>query len=183
MEQAAEYVVARDAPQEHSVDVPCETQPAPPADEGKREVVAGARPRRYSPGMGQARKRKIRLVVALVAAVLLAVALVFTSLNASSEAVSPSGLRDARSGVSYQLTGKVQAGSVHRASGGMSFRVRDRDGSASVAVRYAGAVPDPFREGREVIVTVRRAGGVFVAQRDSLVTKCPSKFTEEATRS
>ena len=42
-------------------------------------------------------------------------------------------------------------------------------------------MPDPFREGREVIVTVRKQGGQFVGEKDSLVTKCPSKFTEDAT--
>jgi cytochrome c-type biogenesis protein CcmE len=41
-------------------------------------------------------------------------------------------------------------------------------------------VPDPFREGREVIVTGRVEDGTFVAERDSLVTKCPSKFSDEA---
>jgi cytochrome c-type biogenesis protein CcmE len=40
-------------------------------------------------------------------------------------------------------------------------------------------VPDPFREGREVIITVRRQGDVFVGEKDSLVTKCPSKFEEQ----
>ena len=45
-------------------------------------------------------------------------------------------------------------------------------------VRYTGAVPDPFREGREVIVDVRKQGDVFVGEKDSLVTKCPSKFTD-----
>ena len=44
--------------------------------------------------MQPARKRKIRLVVALSAAVLLAVALVYTSINASSEAVPPERSRD-----------------------------------------------------------------------------------------
>ena len=46
--------------------------------------------------------------------------------------------------------------------------------------RYTGTVPDPFREGREVIVTGQLEDGTFVAERDSLVTKCPSKFTEQA---
>jgi cytochrome c-type biogenesis protein CcmE len=55
--------------------------------------------------------------------------------------------------------------------------VRDRNGRASVPVIYRGAVPEPFREGREVIVTVRRQGRAFVGEKDSLVTKCPSKFT------
>jgi cytochrome c-type biogenesis protein CcmE len=133
--------------------------------------------------MQPARKRRIRLVVALGAAVLLAVALVYTSINASSEAVSPGELARAQAGVAYQLTGKVQTGSVHTTSDGVDFRVRDRNGAASVPVTYRGAVPDPFREGREVIVTVRKEGPTFVGERDSLVTKCPSKFTEDATQS
>ena len=57
--------------------------------------------------------------------------------------------------------------------------MRDRNGRASVPVRYVGAVPDPFRNGREVIVTVRKRGGVFEGEKDSLVTKCPSKFTDK----
>ncbi|MDX6719295.1 MAG: cytochrome c-type biosis protein CcmE [Solirubrobacteraceae bacterium] len=133
--------------------------------------------------MAPARKRRIRLVAALSAAVLLAVALVYTSINASSEAVSPGELARAQSGVAYQLTGKVQTGSVRTTSDGVDFRVRDRNGAASVPVTYRGAVPDPFREGREVIVTVRKEGPTFVGERDSLVTKCPSKFTEDATQS
>jgi cytochrome c-type biogenesis protein CcmE len=44
-------------------------------------------------------------------------------------------------------------------------------------VSYAGAVPEAFREGREVIVTVRRRGAGFVGEPDTLITKCPSKFT------
>ena len=46
-------------------------------------------------------------------------------------------------------------------------------------VSYTGALPDPFRDGREIIVDVRKRGDTFVGQRDSLVTKCPSKFTAE----
>jgi cytochrome c-type biogenesis protein CcmE len=134
--------------------------------------------------MPPARKRKIRLVVALSAAVVLATALVVTSFSASSEAVSPSGLsQTAHAGVAYQLTGKVVDGSVRNTSSGVDFRVRDRNGSKSVPVTYSGAVPDPFREGREVIITVRKQGAGFVGERDSLITKCPSKFTEDATKS
>ena len=43
----------------------------------------------------------------------------------------------------------------------MDFRVRDRDGTASVPVSYTGTVPDPFREGREIIVTVRKQGATL----------------------
>jgi cytochrome c-type biogenesis protein CcmE len=133
--------------------------------------------------MNPARKRRIRLVVALSAAVLLAGALVYTSFSASSEAVTPSRLlAGADAGRAYQLTGKVVHGSVREIPGGKAFRVRDRAGTVSVPVRYVGAVPDPFREGREVIVTVRKEGATFVGERDSLVTKCPSKFSDQQTR-
>lgn len=132
--------------------------------------------------MDPARKRTIRLVVALSAAVLLAGALAYTSFSASSPAKTPSQLlTSADVGRTYQLTGKVADGSVRHDGAVLAFRVRDRNGSASVPVRYTGSVPDPFREGREVIVTVRRQGGDFVGERDSLVTKCPSKFTADQT--
>ncbi len=127
--------------------------------------------------MDPSRKRKTRLVVALAAAVLLAAALVYTSFNTSSEAVDPGRLMaSAVVGRSYELTGKVANDSVSRSGRTMEFRVRDREGAASVPVRYTGAVPDPFREGREVIITVRKEGAVFVGEKDSLVTKCPSKY-------
>jgi cytochrome c-type biogenesis protein CcmE len=130
--------------------------------------------------MNPHRKRTIRLVVSLTAAVVLAAALVYTSFSASSEARTPSQLRDATAGRAYQLTGRVVPG-YRREGDVLVFRVRDRNGPASaptVPVRYAGAVPDPFRAGREVIVTVRRQGNVFVGEKDSLVTKCPSKFSD-----
>jgi cytochrome c-type biogenesis protein CcmE len=130
--------------------------------------------------MDPSRKRRIRLVVALCAAVLLAGALAYTSFSASSEAKTPSELvQGAQAGRSYQLTGKVADGSVRREGATLVFRVRDRAGQTSVPVRYTGQVPDPFREGREVIVDVRKQGAGFVGEKDSLVTKCPSKFKED----
>ena len=134
--------------------------------------------------MPPARKRRIRLVVALSAAVLLACALVYTSLLSSSESVTPSDLVAVKASAdsAYSLTGKVVDGSIRTTDNGVDFRVRDREGATSVPVSYTGAIPDPFREGREVIITVRKQGATFVGERDSLVTKCPSKFTEDATQ-
>jgi cytochrome c-type biogenesis protein CcmE len=129
--------------------------------------------------MDPGRKRRIRLIVSLCAVVLLASALVYTSFSASSETRTPSELlAAAEPGKSYELTGRVEPGYV-RNEGTLFFRVRDREGSASVPVRYTGAVPDPFRAGREVVVTVRKEGDRFVGERDSLITKCPSKFTDD----
>ncbi len=130
--------------------------------------------------MDPSRKRTIRLAVALGVAVLLAGALVYTSFDAATEARQPSELlAGAAAGKSYELTGKVADGSVQRGGEVLHFRVRDRGGTASVPVQYRGTVPDPFREGREVIVKGRLHDGTFVAQKDTLVTKCPSKFTKK----
>ena len=92
-------------------------------------------------------------------------------------------LASAEPGRSYELTGKVKRGSVERDGDRLRFAIRDRDGTASVPVVYSGVVPDPFREGREVIVSGELQRGTFVAERDSLVTKCPSKFTEDKKNS
>jgi cytochrome c-type biogenesis protein CcmE len=131
--------------------------------------------------MDPARKRKVRLIVALSAAVLLAVALIYTSFSASTEAKQPSEILNASPDSSYDLTGVVLPGSIHRRGSELDFRVADRDDrNASIPVRYTGEVPDPFRDGREVIVTGKVEDDTFIAERDSLVTKCPSKFQTEA---
>ena len=131
--------------------------------------------------MDPARKRTIRLAVALGVAVLLAGALIYTSFSAATEAQQPSQLlAGGKPGKSYELTGKVAKGSVERQGDVLKFRLRDRKGNAAVPVRYTGAVPDPFREGREVIVKGKVRDGVFIAEEDSHVTKCPSKFSKKS---
>lgn len=126
------------------------------------------------------RKRKIRLVVALAAAVLLATALVYTSFSAATDARTPSELLAAAPGETSEVFGNVVDNSVERSGGRLEFEIADReDPSASVPVSYEGQVPDPFREGREVIVTGALVNGTLVAEKDSLITKCPSKFQAE----
>lgn len=130
--------------------------------------------------MDPARKRKIRLVVALGVAVLLAGALVYTSFSASSEAKEPSQLIGV-SGGSYELTGRVVRHSVRHHGEAISFRIADRtDPSQSLPVSYSGTIPDPFRGGREIVLSGTVENGVFVGEPDTLVTKCPSKFTTKS---
>ncbi len=130
--------------------------------------------------MNPARKRTVRLVVALGAAVVLASALIYTSFTASSPALTPSQLlREAQPGRSYQLTGTVVTGSVRHEGSVLRFSVADRAApttAAAIPVTYTGVVPDPFREGREIIVTVQKRGAGYAGERDSLITKCPSKY-------
>ena len=127
--------------------------------------------------MNPARKRTVRLIVALSAAVVLASALIYTSFSAASPALSPSQLTNqAQPGRSYEVTGTVAQGSVHRAGEILYFSVEDRAGGTTIPLAYTGTVPDPFREGREVIVTVEKHGSSYVGERNSLITKCPSKY-------
>ena len=132
--------------------------------------------------MDPQRKRKIRLVVALSVAVLLAVALIYTSFSAATGAKEPSELVNAAPGTHAQLTGKVVKGSIKREGNGIAFRVVDRDGKGPrLPVTYKGTVPDPFRGGREIVLTGALAGsGTFVGEPETLITKCPSKFTTKS---
>ncbi len=128
--------------------------------------------------MNPEKKRQIRLVVALSAAVLLAVALIYTSFSAANDAIEPSELLARGPGETADVEGLVTKdlqGDPRR------FEIVDKDGEGdSVMVEYDGAVPDPFRPGREVIVTgALNSEGVLVGEKDSLVTKCPSKFKEQ----
>jgi cytochrome c-type biogenesis protein CcmE len=127
--------------------------------------------------MDPSRKRAIRLIVALTAALLLASALVYTSFAAGRDEVTASQLlAKAKPGKSYILAGTVVKGSVHHRGATLLFSVRDPKRKLAVPVRYTGIVPDPFAEGRGVLVTVREQGSQWIGEQNSLTTKCPSKY-------
>ncbi|MCW2951788.1 MAG: Cytochrome c-type biosis protein CcmE-like protein [Conexibacter sp.] len=116
--------------------------------------------------------------MAATAAVFLASALIYTSFSAGSDEKTAGQLHDnAIVGKQYTLAGTVAAHSVqHGADGVLWFSVVDPHRPVSVRVRYKGIIPDPFREGRGVLVKVTKEGTTFVGEKDSLTTKCPSKF-------
>ncbi len=125
------------------------------------------------------RKRQVRLFIALGLALVLAAGLVYTSFNASSEARQPTELSKAVPGKNYEMTGRVVKGSIRKTDEGIAFKVSDRNGAGSLPVTYTGVVPDPFRDGREIVLKGKVENGVFVGDKDTLVTKCPSKFSEK----
>jgi cytochrome c-type biogenesis protein CcmE len=133
-------------------------------------------------GMDPSRKRAIRLTIALTVALLLASALVYTSFSAGRDELTASQLLNrARPGKTYILAGTVLDGSVQRQGPALLFRVRDPKLRVSVPVRYTGEVPDPFAQGRAVLVDVQKGGtSQFVGQPNSLTTKCPSKYQAAA---
>jgi cytochrome c-type biogenesis protein CcmE len=123
-----------------------------------------------------ARKRKIRLVVALSAAVLLATALVYVSFDTGRSQLLPSEALAQKPTDAFELGGTVVVGSVQESGEKLRFAIKDPNGPAQMPVEYRGAVPDPFREGREVLVDGRLEGGRFVGEPNTMTTKCPSKF-------
>jgi cytochrome c-type biogenesis protein CcmE len=122
------------------------------------------------------RRSPARLVIALSVAGTLAVFLLYTSIaGGSTPSIQPSQLAD--HGGTVSLAGVVIGPvSGDAQSAGMRFRLRDIGGTTTVPVVYTGSVPDLFRAGRDVSVRGTLENGVFVAERDSLVTKCPSKY-------
>jgi cytochrome c-type biogenesis protein CcmE len=115
-------------------------------------------------------------VLALSVAAVLAVFLLYVSIAGGTAQLSPSELRGHRGVASLvgRVVGPVQGAGYAKA--GLRFRVADINGHTSVPVVYRGSVPDQFKLGRHVVVDGRYAHGTFVAKRDTLVTKCPSKY-------
>ncbi len=120
-----------------------------------------------------------RLVIALSVAAALAVFLLYTSIaGGGTPSISPSVVAG-RTG-QVQLAGKVVGpvtGDAHETP--LRFRLRDISGGATttVPVSYTGTLSDQFRVGRHIVLDGRMVDGVFVGVKDSLVTKCPSKYT------
>ena len=119
-------------------------------------------------------------MIALSVAAALAVFILYTSIaGAGTPQIQPSDL-GRHAGEDILLVGTVVGpvtGDSH--NGGMRFVLEDDRGTNSARTRivYTGSVPDLFRTGRHIVVegTLRR--GTFVAKPNSLVTKCPSKYT------
>jgi cytochrome c-type biogenesis protein CcmE len=123
--------------------------------------------------MDLVRKRVIRVTVALTVALILFGALVSTSFVVDrGELTASQLLKHAQPGHTYILAGTVMDGSISRSGGVLTFRVRDPKLHVSVPVHYTGEIPDPFANGRVVLVDVQKAGATgFVSQPGSLTTR------------
>ena len=116
-------------------------------------------------------------MVALSIAGALAVFLIYTAVAGSGTlTVKPSELRGRTN--KLQLVGQVVGpitGNSYK-PGGLRFSLRDIGGKAAVKVVYTGEKGALFKLGQNILVTGQLQGGSFVAQRDSMITKCPSKY-------
>ena len=128
--------------------------------------------------------RSVRLVLALSVAGVLAVFLLYVSIaGGRTPQLKPSQIAGHTGQVS--VVGRV-VGPVHGAGysqRGLRFAVTDIGSSSrnAIPVVYHGSVPDLFKVGRHIVVDGTYRNGVFVAKHDTLVTKCPSKYTPKST--
>jgi cytochrome c-type biogenesis protein CcmE len=126
-----------------------------------------------------------RLVIALAIASLLAVFLVYQVARGSGQLVVTVGQlradKDGAASKTVQLTGTAVSCVDTNCTGAQApftMVVKDEGTAQTLPVRYTGgSVPDAFKAGRRIIVTGHMANGQFVANADSLVTKCPSKYS------
>lgn len=123
--------------------------------------------------MNPVRKRRLWLVIAIVAAAALATTLVAMALQRNvaylytpAEVLRGSAGDSVSSGeAKFRLGGMVSTGSFTRADGSMDAHFRVTDGDAELPVVYTGILPDLFRENQAVVATGRMRGGTFVAEQ------------------
>jgi cytochrome c-type biogenesis protein CcmE len=118
-----------------------------------------------------------RLLVALSISGVLALFLIYTAVAGSGTlTIKPSQLA-AHPG-KVQIVGNV-VGPIDGdpyGSAGQRFRMQDIGGRATVEVVYRGDEGPLFKVGSPILVTGEVRDGTFFAQRDSMLTKCPSKY-------
>ena len=130
-------------------------------------------------------RSRLRFIIAISLAVVLGGWLAWTSIGGSLETYAGPGELAVSADTTYRLNGTVAQGAPADAaaraqsSEGLRFTVVNKeDPGQRVRVLYRGSVPDQFKVGREVVVTGSVERGTFVARNDSLITLCPSKFTD-----
>ncbi len=116
--------------------------------------------------MNPTRKRRLWLVLAVVAAAAIATSLIAMALQRNvAYLYTPVEVLRGEAGeqARFRLGGMVAAGSFKRAEGSMEARFEVDDGDARLPVSYTGILPDLFREKQAVVATGRMRDGVFVA--------------------
>ena len=122
--------------------------------------------------MNPTRKRRLWLVLAVVAIAAVATTLIAMALQRNvaylytpNEVLSGKAGDNVSSGQArFRLGGMVAAGSFKRAPGSMEAHFDVDDGDAKLPVVYTGILPDLFREKQAVVATGHMRDGVFVAE-------------------
>jgi len=117
--------------------------------------------------MASMKPRYRRLTIAAAAVAVIGVALYLVLSAFQSNLVffySPSQIaaHEAPTGRTFRLGGLVEVGSVKRAGLTVNFVVTDT--AKTVAVQYAGILPDLFKEGKGVVAQGQLRNGIFEAK-------------------
>jgi cytochrome c-type biogenesis protein CcmE len=117
--------------------------------------------------MASMKPRYRRLTIAAAAVAVIGVALYLVLSAFQSNLVffySPSQIaaHEAPTGRTFRLGGLVEVGSVKRAGVTVNFVVTDT--VKTVAVQYAGILPDLFKEGKGVVAQGQLRNGIFEAK-------------------
>ena len=116
--------------------------------------------------MNPVRKRRLLLILALVAASGVAAALVALALRENiTYLYTPSQVYagEAADQAVFRLGGMVAKNSLKREDGTLKVSFGVTDGDAVMTAHYEGILPDLFRENQAVIATGRREGDEFIA--------------------
>ncbi len=116
--------------------------------------------------MNPTRKRRLTIVLSILAAAAVATVLVVLALqNNMNYLLTPSQVQsgEAASYDTFRLGGMVKAGSIQRSSDSLKVTFTVVDAGGAMPVEYTGILPDLFRDNQSVIATGHMDGARFVA--------------------
>ncbi len=116
--------------------------------------------------MNPTRKRRLTIVVLIVAAAALAVGLgVYALQNNMNYLLTPSQVQSGQAAdyKTFRLGGMVKAGSIQRSKDTLQVTFTVVDAGGAMPVEYTGILPDLFRDNQSVIATGHMDGARFVA--------------------
>ncbi len=117
--------------------------------------------------MNPVRKKRLFIILAILAGVGVAVTLALSALQENINLFyTPTQIAagEAPEGTRIRAGGLVEDGSVTRSSDSLTVTFRVTDNNASIAIQYQGILPDLFREGQGIVALGRVNGeGILVA--------------------
>ncbi len=112
--------------------------------------------------MNPLRRRRLLVVLAILAGTAVAVALALLALQQNINLFYTPGQiarGEAPAGLRIRAGGLVEPGSLQRDPQSLMVSFRLTDGARTVTVRYQGILPDLFREGQGIVALGRIEGG------------------------
>ena len=117
--------------------------------------------------MNPLRKKRLLIILAILAGVAIAVALALSALQQNINLFyTPTQIAngEAPQDTRIRAGGLVEEGSVKRSSDSLDTDFVVTDGAKSVTIRYSGILPDLFREGQGIVAMGKLdASGVLIA--------------------